>query len=610
MSAPTTPAIPGYHSPSLLRDRSDFSRWRATEDATGRVVELLVPHDDAPPQVVAHALLVHRHIAQVDSPFVQRVLAVGSDAARPYVALERLDGRSLYDAVKTDGPLSLPRLLRLARQSALALGALVAPAPFAHRNLKPDNIWLDGAGNAKLCDYSLAIFPGSREHGVAVDDGSVVGTPQYLSPEQADASPQMDFRTDFYALGATLYFAATGNVPFDLPDIFAILDSQKSGELPDPRKVRKDLSAPFVRLLSLLMMKDPANRYGTAEDLLADIQAVEAGGAPSLLIPSGASSTLPVAEPVSEPSQPKGPVPPPDLTKSESSRLGRLAGDDAGEASSSRALFGRFLLWCLLPVWLVILANYRVGNPMGLPSVGGSAAAEAPVELAGASADAEIVLAESAAASTGSAIGAASAGAEAATATASAPTGATGTAPTAAEPSATTTPSTPSHEAKAAAFSAAANRAETPVATWGPAVMEQIRKGAFQNAARLAKESDSTLGDSVAELLVRVPRLDIVVAGEIMKREGREITLTYAGKARELVPVSSDGTLITTSFNGRTVTVDVSKLAPEEKLRWLENVEGDARHALGVALALQLADDDALARHAAFAGPLAKLVGR
>ena len=118
MSAPTTPAIPGYHSPSLLRDRSDFSRWRATEDATGRVVELLVPHDDAPPQVVAHALLVHRHIAQVDSPFVQRVLAVGSDAARPYVALERLDGRSLYDAVKADGPLSLPRLLRLARQSA------------------------------------------------------------------------------------------------------------------------------------------------------------------------------------------------------------------------------------------------------------------------------------------------------------------------------------------------------------------------------------------------------------------------------------------------------------------------------------------------------------
>ena len=622
------PSIEGYSSFSLVRDKTDFSVWRAVDQATGTAVEVVAAHADAPPAVVARAVAVHRHVAKVDSPGLQKVLRVCEDVAPPCFVLEPATGKTLYRAVRADGPLDNARTLRLARQIGVALGALNAESPFAIRNLKPENIVLDAAGNAKICDYTLAIFPGSGKYGVSVDEGSIVGTPQYLSPEQAEASAAVDSRTDLYALGAVLYFACTGKVPFDELDVYKTLDAQRGGTLPDPRRVRRTVSQGVARIISLLMMKDPANRHGSFEDFVADVRSVESGSAPNLLVPDDARSTVPVAaaprpapNPAAEGARPAVPVAPPAVVPGESSgaevparapeRLRGLAADDAAARKASPPGSVRFLLWLLLCVWLVVLGHWRMNNPLGLAKFAGIGGEEPDASdlPAGQVADSPET-AEAAVPTEGGSAQAGEAGVPSGPAAESAQDG---SAPGAAQgavppPPPAANPAQP--QSRAADFAAAAAREDVDLSTWAPKVLEQVRKGDFAAAAKAAKESGTSLGASVAAQLAQVPPVDAAVAREIMRHEGREITLTYMGKARQVSPISADGTTVTTSFNGRTVKINVASLSAEEKLRWLEDAQGEAGHVQALSLALQTANDEAIATHAILAGPTGRLLGK
>lgn len=595
MSAVTSPEISGFEGFTLVKDRSDFTYWQATQLEPRRMVEIAVARPDASPAVLARALAVYTHIAGASSQYVQRIYEINAEAPAPYVVAEHITGRSLYEAVKHNGPFDVPHTLRFAKQIGHALAILNEQRPFAVRNLKPDNIRIDVAGNAKICDFSLAMLPGTQ-YGVAADEGNVVGTPQYISPEQADALPTVDFRTDFYSLGAVLYFACTGVVPFDDDDVYKVLELQKTGTLPDPRTLRPAITYRLARLISLLMVKDPANRYATWEDMISDVGNAEAGKPLALLVPDGAATTVPVAfeeelaatveTPHAAPAQ-KAP-----------DHLRKLAGKDSGPLPSAKASLGHFALWVLLVAWFVWFADLRIGNPLGLPAPDpmpawlyeppapppGKVAVTIPGAVRPPVAEQPEV---------------------------PPPASPSARPQTGASPTASVAPEGKSDapvEDKAAAFSEAATRVEPELSTWAPSVMEQVRKGNFAAAKKLAEESKSTLGAKVAAQLVRVPDLNKTIVQEIMKKEGRDVTLTYMGKARELVPMSAEGNVVTTSFNGRTVKVDVSQLSPEEKLRWLDDAEGDGAHILGVSLALQLADDEALARHAAFAGALRGLL--
>ncbi|MEM9493967.1 MAG: serine/threonine-protein kinase, partial [Myxococcota bacterium] len=136
------------------------------------------------------------------------------DDGRPYIVMEYLSGASLGDIIKQQGALPLGGTARLAGEVLDALGAAHA-TPIVHRDLKPDNIFVSPQGRAKVLDFGIAkLRPELSGRGGPTQTGSIMGTPQYMSPEQAMARG-VDTRTDIYAMGIILFEAATGRRPFE-----------------------------------------------------------------------------------------------------------------------------------------------------------------------------------------------------------------------------------------------------------------------------------------------------------------------------------------------------------------------------------------------------------
>jgi len=135
-----------------------------------------------------------------------------------------------------------------------------------HGDVKPANILMDDQGLAKLVDFGIARLGGGQ-----INDSDALGTPHYVAPEQASRQ-SLDFRADMYSLGATLYHALTGTPPFTGKTIKEILQARLKGPPPDVRAARADLHPATAALVSRMMNIDPADRYASYDDLLADLR--------------------------------------------------------------------------------------------------------------------------------------------------------------------------------------------------------------------------------------------------------------------------------------------------------------------------------------------------
>src|SRR4029079_11161846 len=188
-----------------------------------------------------------------------------------YIAMEYLDGRTLKELLVRNGPTPIPIAIDYARQ---IIGALA----FAHRNgiihrdIKPHNIVVGSDGRLKVTDFGIARSGASQ----MTEVGSIVGTAQYLSPEQARGA-QVDPRSDLYSLGIVIYEMLTGKVPFtgDAPLEIAMKNLQKTAEPPSTLRpeVPKSLDAVVMRALA----KDPDERFDSAEEMDADLARVGRG---------------------------------------------------------------------------------------------------------------------------------------------------------------------------------------------------------------------------------------------------------------------------------------------------------------------------------------------
>src|SRR6195256_1227898 len=254
---------------------------------SGGMADVYLAEDQELGRRVALKLLNDRHAA--DEQFVERFRREAQSAAglnHPnivsifdrgraegtyYIAMEYLDGRTLKELLVRNGPTPIPIAIDYARQ---ILGALA----FAHRNgiihrdIKPHNIVVGGDGRLKVTDFGIARSGTSQ----MTEAGSIVGTAQYLSPEQARGAP-VDPRSDLYSLGIVLYEMLTGNVPFtgDTPVEIAMKHLSQIPEPPSKQRpdVPHDLDAVVMRALA----KEPDQRYGSTEEMDADLARVARG---------------------------------------------------------------------------------------------------------------------------------------------------------------------------------------------------------------------------------------------------------------------------------------------------------------------------------------------
>ena len=584
---------------NLVKERGDFDFWAAHNGASGVPVELLLARETADPARVLRCIRAHAYIKDSNCDGFQRVAAYFAGDPFSYVALDARGSSSLQDVVSAGGPLDNAELMLLALNLGRAFEALNAKSEIALRSLKPSNVLMEEGGGVTVCDFTLAVMPGIRGMEAAIDGDGLVGTPNYMSPEQASGGI-IGTASDMHALGLTLYFAATGKTPFADRGAAEILDAARSGTLPDPLALNRRLDSRLVRLMSALTAKDPERRYPSWRLFVADAEAVSFGGSPKFSPPSGTSATIP------------GPVAAPSAPSAAKAGYG-----DARDASAPSAATRAFhaLLWLALAAWLAILANWRVGNPAGLPGFASLKSLDFAEELANAglsspeSADGEI---QDAGKSD-----------EWDTPEDNARTQHPQE-PPAQHPQAMPGTGASRHDARYVKEPQARDAVapatqvqpmppqsdETPLSAWGQQVEDSLRRGDFAGAAAIAESSRSAFGLQIASILRSIPPIDEAVAEEIARRSGQHVTLMFNGKARYVVPVSCSGTAFTVEYSGRNVTVDASRLANTEKARWLEYSTNDAQLMLAASLALAENDRVALARIARKSATLGRLFQR
>jgi serine/threonine protein kinase len=246
-------------------------------DGTEVAVKVLMPRYAGDRQFEARFRNEAETAAQLEHPNIIRIRFVARSGNYVYFAMD-LCSDSLAARLARAGPLPEADIVRIARDVARGL-AFAHARGVIHRDLKPDNILIRADGSAVLSDFGIARAVSGYVASTGVN--MTIGTPQYLSPEQAQGRP-LDQRVDFYALGVTLYKAATGEVPFASIDWFELARMHVEDAPPPLRKKRPDLSKRFERIVMKCLAKHPDDRYRDATQLLADLER-ENGSPPAWL---------------------------------------------------------------------------------------------------------------------------------------------------------------------------------------------------------------------------------------------------------------------------------------------------------------------------------------
>ncbi len=330
-----------------------------------------------------------RAAAQLKTPHVVQILDSGEFEGTPYMAMELLQGEDLGARLRRVSRLSPAECLEIVGQIARALTRAHA-AGIVHRDLKPDNVfltWDDDRLLVKILDFGVA----KEANALATEgteSGALLGTPAYMSPEQAHGSKQVDWRSDLWSLGVIAYVALVGQKPFQGSGIGELIMSIINEPLPVPSQVAPDVPPGFDAFWLKAAARDPAQRFQSAREL---VEALSMALGVSLGGLAAGSGSRPLSEPALTPfAPPTASTPAAEVEPAATPQLttGGLGAVSSASASSLRARRGRGPLIAaavVLVVGLVAAGGFLAGR-IGPAAKGEASATSAANAASGSSA--------------------------------------------------------------------------------------------------------------------------------------------------------------------------------------------------------------------------------
>ena len=244
-------------------------RGREVELGRSVAIKVLAPELGITPRAAERFKREARMVAELEHPNIVPVYRVGQIADILFIAMKYIEGRSLGRILKTQGALPVPVVLHVLRAVTRPL-AYAHDRGIVHRDVKGDNVLIDRDGRVLVSDFGVAL----RSADITLTiDGTVIGTPAFMSPEQCRgkrAGPQ----SDQYSVGVVAFQLLAGRVPFDSETLAGFIQQHLFTPHPDLRSARDDVPAELIALINRALAKDPARRFASTRDMLAAIEAV------------------------------------------------------------------------------------------------------------------------------------------------------------------------------------------------------------------------------------------------------------------------------------------------------------------------------------------------
>jgi len=277
----------GYRVLSVLGEGGMGVVFKAEDPRLKRPVALKVMKPDKSANQVAHQRFIKEGelAAALQHDHIVTIYRVDEDHGVPFLAMQFLEGESLDERLRREGKLPAEEIIRIGREAAEGLGA-AHDKGLIHRDIKPANIWLEtlpGApalgrgrigGRVKILDFGLARAVADQSQHLT-QTGMVVGTPDYMAPEQARTGQALDGRCDLFSLGSVMYRMSTGRKPFQGDDVMGTLLALAMEDPPPPRYYNPEIPPELSDMIRWLMAKSPGDRPRSAQDVVDSLAVIE-----------------------------------------------------------------------------------------------------------------------------------------------------------------------------------------------------------------------------------------------------------------------------------------------------------------------------------------------
>ncbi len=284
--------IAGFELLEPIGEGGAGSVYKARQVSLDRMVAIKILTDQLAnnPADVEQFKAEAKAAAQLKHTGIVSVYDFGEEDGVYFFAMEYIKGYSVGDWLERKGTISEEDTLKVADSVSEALGYANERTGLLHRDIKPDNILIDEDGTVKVVDLGLVKTIHTEQGSEEMEN---MCTPNYCSPQQANAASDLDCRTDIYSLGCMIWHMLTGALPFGDAEYspLEVLDLQVDAQLTDPRSITPGISSATVRLIQRMLAKDPAHRQQDWPEVMKDIRLAMHGRSPAQALPEGSRST-------------------------------------------------------------------------------------------------------------------------------------------------------------------------------------------------------------------------------------------------------------------------------------------------------------------------------